>query len=75
MSLLAAGAYREQGALWGQVCNLLPAGESEEERWRKLCEHDRRRQMAALIREAKSQEERAVEQLEAARETLAEDGP
>lgn len=70
---LAADAYREQADIWGRVCNLLPTAQTAEERWRKLCDRDRRYQMASLIRAAKAQEDRAVQQLNATREALARD--
>ncbi len=67
----AAGIYQRVGDTWGQVCKLLPADASPEDRWRKLCEPDRRRRMARLVREARADEEQAVAHLEAACEVLA----
>ena len=69
----AADAYRQVADTWGEVVDLLPKAESAEERWRKLCEPDRRRKMAAFARSAKLKEEEAVGHLEAALEGLGEE--
>jgi hypothetical protein len=64
--LQAADAYQQVSDTWGEVCKLLPGDKSPEDKWRKLCDRVLRREMARLVREARTYEEQAVAYLEQA---------
>ncbi len=66
----AAAAYSAEVDVLHTGCQLAPNSSRPHKERRKLCDPERRRKLAALVRDAKAHEERAVGHLEQAREQL-----